>query len=498
MTRWTDHDVALGLVVPGMPQPLLAPDANPGWRSLRDAYGVARARIAAADADLLVLYSTGWPSVIGHQIQADPEPEWVHVDPEWHELGAIPYRFRIDAGFAETWQQAATQRGLHARTVAYRGFPIDTGSITALKLLDPDNRIPAVIVSCNMYADRAETLVLGKAARDAIATGGRRAVAVAVSQLSNRVHTAPIDPAHDHLSSLQDDEWNRKLLELFAAGRLEDVSQLARTFTHQAHADSRLKAVWWLAALMGQHNRYTGDVLAYAPVQGTGCAVIALTPSAAAASGHEFDEEDVEVFGGDRSVLGGLDPAAEAFSTGGPAAAARPTHASPPLSPTSATGAAKSPPAPAVPLRQTPPVSGAIIATDAAPKPVGAYPHARRVGDLLYLSGVGPRQPGTDAIPGGPIRDADGNPLDYDIRAQTQAVIDNVAVILEASGSSLDRVLDITAFLVDMDRDFKGYNAVYADTFGPIGATRTTLAVRALPTPIAVEFKVIAAAGEDE
>ena len=96
------------------------------------------------------------------------------------------------------------------------------------------------------------------------------------------------------------------------------------------------------------------------------------------------------------------------------------------------------------------------MAADKAPKPVGAYPHARRVGDLLYLSGVGPRQAGTDAIPGGPIRDAAGQPLEYDIEAQTRAVIDNVRRILEASGSSLDRVLDVTTFLVDMDRDFLG------------------------------------------
>ncbi|MDG1483841.1 MAG: Rid family hydrolase [Myxococcota bacterium] len=135
-----------------------------------------------------------------------------------------------------------------------------------------------------------------------------------------------------------------------------------------------------------------------------------------------------------------------------------------------------------------------MVKSSAAPKPVGAYPHARRIGDLLYLSGVGPRQPGTDAIPGGPIRDADGQPLDYDIVAQTHAVIENVRIILEASGSSLDKVLDITTFLVDMDRDFSGYNAVYAEYFTKIQATRTTLAITALPTPIAIELKVIALA----
>ncbi|MCB9678794.1 MAG: RidA family protein [Alphaproteobacteria bacterium] len=132
------------------------------------------------------------------------------------------------------------------------------------------------------------------------------------------------------------------------------------------------------------------------------------------------------------------------------------------------------------------------IRTTSAPKPVGAYPHARRVGDLLFVSGMGPRQPGTDAIPGGPIRDAQGNPLDYDAAAQTHAVIQNIARVLEASGASLANVVDCTCFLVDMDRDFAAFNAVYGEYFAEIQPTRTTVAVRALPTPIAVELKVVA------
>ena len=132
--------------------------------------------------------------------------------------------------------------------------------------------------------------------------------------------------------------------------------------------------------------------------------------------------------------------------------------------------------------------------TAAAPRPVGVYPHARRVGDLIFVSGIGPREAGTDAIPGGPVRDAAGRPRDYDVEAQTRAAIENVRTILEAAGSSLDRALDVTAFLIDMDRDFATFNRVYAEYFTGIGATRTTLAVTALPTPIAVELKVIAAA----
>ena len=103
-----------------------------------------------------------------------------------------------------------------------------------------------------------------------------------------------------------------------------------------------------------------------------------------------------------------------------------------------------------------------------------------------------PKIAGTNAIPGGPIRDDDGNPIGYDIKAQTRAVVENIARILEEAGSSMDKIVDVTSFLVDMDRDFAGYNEVWAETLGHYGPTRTTLAIRALPTPIAVEMKVIA------
>ncbi len=295
--------VVEALIVPGLPHPLLAPEGNPGWARIRAGYERMARDIAALDADLLLLYSTQWPSIIGHQIQADPAPEWTQVDQDFHELGTMSYRLRMDPAFAETYESAARARGLTARTVAYRGFPIDTGSIVALSLLNPGNRLPACIVSCNMYADRAETIVLGKAAVDAIAQTGRRVIAVAVTSLSHRLWTAPMDPADDRISSLKDDEWNRKLLELLALGRLEDVSQLARQFSAQANGDNKLKAIWWLAAVAGQHNRYRGEVYGYEPIWGTGAALVRLQGADTVAGDLEYDEDDVEVHRGDRDVL---------------------------------------------------------------------------------------------------------------------------------------------------------------------------------------------------
>ena len=486
MPTTTRSPVVRGYVVPGLPQPLLCPEKNPGWSALNRAFDAVRREIEKTEADLLILYSTQWISVIGHQIQADPTPRWVHVDQEWHELGEIPYEFRMDAEFGAAYEAAARKRGLHARTVAYQGFPIDTGTVVALKLLNPNNRLPACVVSCNMYSDRAETLVLGKAAADALHDQGKHAVALAVTGLSSRLFTEPIRPEDDRISSLKDDEWNRKILEILGEGRLEDVAQLARQYSSQAHADQKLKALWWLADLMGQHNRYDGHVFEYQPIYGTGAALVGLTPTAKAAAQQEFDEEDVETYRGDRNVLS----ADGSAGTPGPRAGFEEPAPTPPArAPASAPSAVGAAGVPTV----VAPAPG--ISTESAPKPVGAYPHARRVGDMLYLSGVGPRQPKTNAIPGGPVRDEKGNALDYDVEAQTRATIANVKAILEAAGSSMDRIIDVTVFLIDMARDFPTYNRVYAEVFQNIGATRTTIEVRALPTPIAVEFKVVALAG---
>ena len=137
-------------------------------------------------------------------------------------------------------------------------------------------------------------------------------------------------------------------------------------------------------------------------------------------------------------------------------------------------------------------MNGAIVRTGNAPKPVGAYPHARRVGNLLFLSGVGPRDAATDTIPGN-VYDAAGKLVAYDIEAQCRAVFANVRVILEASGARWEDLVDVTVYLTDMARDFAAYNRLYAEHFDSAQPCRTTLGITALPTPIAIELKCIAA-----
>jgi len=126
-----------------------------------------------------------------------------------------------------------------------------------------------------------------------------------------------------------------------------------------------------------------------------------------------------------------------------------------------------------------------------APEPVGHYPHARRVGELLFLSGVGPRERGTKNIPGVEV-DEQGEIISYDIETQCHSVFKNVRAILEDSGSSWDRLIDVTVYLTNMKKDFPTYNRLWAEYFRENPPCRTTLEIGALPTPIAIELKCIA------
>lgn len=131
------------------------------------------------------------------------------------------------------------------------------------------------------------------------------------------------------------------------------------------------------------------------------------------------------------------------------------------------------------------------IDSNKAPEPVGLYPHARKHGDLLYLSGVGPRERGTKIIPGVEL-DENNNIVSYDIAKQCHSVFKNIKHILEDSGSSWDKIIDVTVFLTNMKDDFKIYNAIWAEYFSVNPPCRTTIEINCLPTPIAIELKVIA------
>jgi len=142
-------------------------------------------------------------------------------------------------------------------------------------------------------------------------------------------------------------------------------------------------------------------------------------------------------------------------------------------------------------------MNDAALDSERAPEPVGLYPHARRVGNLLFLSGVGPRERGTDEIPGVELNDQ-GAIVSYDIETQCRSVFKNVRAIVEDAGSSWDKIVDVTVFLTNMKADFEAYNRIYAEYFADNKPCRTTIEVGALPTPIAIELKVIALINKGE
>ena len=132
-----------------------------------------------------------------------------------------------------------------------------------------------------------------------------------------------------------------------------------------------------------------------------------------------------------------------------------------------------------------------IINSSKAPEPVGLYPHARRAGNLLFLSGVGPREKGSKKIPGVEL-DVNGNIASYDIEVQCHSVFRNIRYILEDAGSSWDKLIDVTVYLTNMKDDFATYNRIYAEYFKDNQPCRTTIEIKSLPTPIAIELKCIA------
>ncbi|MEQ9426240.1 MAG: RidA family protein [Cyclobacteriaceae bacterium] len=136
----------------------------------------------------------------------------------------------------------------------------------------------------------------------------------------------------------------------------------------------------------------------------------------------------------------------------------------------------------------------AKIESSEAPEPVGLYPHARQVGDLLFLSGIGPRERGTKKIPGVEL-DSDGNIISYDIEVQCRSVFENIKHVLNASGAKWEQLVDVTVFLTNMKADFKTYNRIYAEYFADVQPCRTTVEVKSLPTPIGIELKCIAHVG---
>ncbi|MYB14911.1 MAG: hypothetical protein F4X42_16860, partial [Rhodospirillaceae bacterium] len=266
--------VVAAFLVPGTPLPLLRPDA-PGWKALLDGYGDAARSLEKARPDVLLVYSTQWIAVLDQLWQTRPRVRGIHVDENWHAFGDLAYDFDIDAELAQACIDQSDDIGVRSKPVNYDRFPIDTGTIVAANLLNPESRRPLVLASNNLYHDGALTGRLAALAVQCAAEQGKRVALIGVGGLSGAVHRREIDPAEDSFAGDADDHWNRRLLDALIAGDVSQLRALLPDYAANARGDMGMKHLEWL--LGGAGPQWRGAyVHAYGPVWGSGAAVVEL------------------------------------------------------------------------------------------------------------------------------------------------------------------------------------------------------------------------------
>ncbi|WP_341720595.1 2-amino-5-chlorophenol 1,6-dioxygenase subunit alpha [Micromonospora sp. FIMYZ51] len=268
-----DAGIVAGALLPGMPH-LLAEKPAPCWADLANAAREVGDRLRRLKPDVVLLLSTQWFTVLGHQFQCDPNPRGEHVDENWYayDYGELRYDLRFDVSFTERWADQVHKGGMQARRTRYDGFPIDTGTIVTSALLDPDRELRWSQVSCNLYAG-ADTLAdVGAAGAAAAREAGVRAAVVVVTGMSSGLIQQWIEPAEDHLSDPAHDRWNRRVLDLLTAGKVDEVLKIREDFARQAQADSQFRALAFAAGAGATAG--PAHLHAYGPLWGTGGAVL--------------------------------------------------------------------------------------------------------------------------------------------------------------------------------------------------------------------------------
>lgn len=270
MTKTTSI-VGAGLV-PGQPH-LLLRDKNPGYTQLADAMSALGDRFARLGIERIFYYSTQWLSVLGHSVQARRNLNGYHVDDNWHELPDLPFSFRVDDCFAHKLVTEMRAAGYQARSVDYEGFPVDTGTIVADRLINR-GRFSVGMLSCCVYSDYADTRRLAATLARVVEADATPTGLVCVSGLSGRWFTREIDLQEDHIAQSDDDHGNRFLIDVIERGKTDAMLAYLPDYSHKVKADMGMKA---LAVLQGMgilvpERPATCD--AYGAIYGTGAAVI--------------------------------------------------------------------------------------------------------------------------------------------------------------------------------------------------------------------------------
>ncbi|MEX2488926.1 MAG: tRNA U-34 5-methylaminomethyl-2-thiouridine biosynthesis protein [Pseudomonadales bacterium] len=264
--------VVSAYMVPGSPLPFVQRD-NPPWGKLAEAMEAAGKSLLASGPDTIIIYSTQWIAVLDQLWQTRAHLKGIHVDENWHEYGDMPFDIHIDTELAEAAVKATNAAGIKSKGVDFEGFPIDTGTITAANFLNPDNKLPLVITTNNVYHDWAMTEKLGGIAAGEAGKLGRKVAIVAIGGLSGSVFRQTIDISEDRIASEEEDEWNRKMLALMEQGDTESLRQACPTYAAEARADMGFKHMAFLLGAMGGQLK-GATVHGYGPLYGSGGAVV--------------------------------------------------------------------------------------------------------------------------------------------------------------------------------------------------------------------------------
>jgi 2-aminophenol/2-amino-5-chlorophenol 1,6-dioxygenase alpha subunit len=264
--------VGVGLI-PGLPH-LLARDPASSWERLANAARELGEQFRGAGAEALMLMSTQWFTVLGHNFQARPHLRGTYVDENWYayDYGTFDYEIDIDPGLTRGWGEEVAADGFQVHMTDYDGFPIDTGTLVAQRLLDPHRQLPIALMSCNLYAQAEVMERLGHAGARAVARFDGKVACVAVSGLSGGWANRWIEPQEDETSSPAHDAWNRRMLEWIEAGDGATALAERERYSEESEVDSQLRALPLIEGWAGGLG--PAEVRAYGPVWGTGAAVV--------------------------------------------------------------------------------------------------------------------------------------------------------------------------------------------------------------------------------
>ena len=266
--------VVAAYLVPGSPLLVLKRD-EARYAELVSAMERVARDIDELKPDTLVIYSTRWFAVLDQLWQGRPRMAGLHVDENWHELGELRYDMTTDVSLARACVRAAQRAGVASKLVDYQGFPVDSGTLTANTLLNPEGILPTLVVANNLYHDFARTRMLGELAAAQAAAQGKRVVVVVVGELSGSQFQDERGFADDKVASATDDEWNKRMLKLIEARDVDELLRQLPDYVAQARADMGFKHfAFALGALGGRLGQ--AKVLAYGPQYGSGAAVVKL------------------------------------------------------------------------------------------------------------------------------------------------------------------------------------------------------------------------------